>query len=250
MKPCPWIFVLTSIVASCFSKQNLPDERSRFDQQCHIRYRHSLLNQYDYYDPPRAQNPDAICQHQRCDGKHIANTARRLLATKRLVSGAFDFRRDCSGFVIAALAESGVPIQHILPKRNPGEGGVSMLYRMANDYGRVHHNKRPAVGDLVFFDNTHDRNRNGRLDDPLTHIGIVEAVDADGTVTFIHHVRRGIVRSKLNLYKPHWKRDSRGKKVFNHPLRMKHKVAKLTGELFHSFASISFRITLCLAPKR
>ena len=40
----------------------------------------------------------------------------------------------------------------------------------------------PKPGDVVFFDNTYDRNKNKRLDDSLTHIAIVVSVDTmDGS---------------------------------------------------------------------
>jgi hypothetical protein len=54
----------------------------------------------------------------------------------------------------------------------------------------------------VFFDNTYDRNNNKINDDILTHIGIVEKVDGNGTITFIHSsTKRGVINSLAN---PHY----------------------------------------------
>lgn len=230
MKPCLWILVFITILASCATK------RAPLQQRCHTWAKHSVLHRCDSFLPYRF---GSFCSTRACDGTRIAKTARNILTTQHASTQDDRFRRDCSGFVMAVLAKSGVQIRNILPKRYRGEGGVSLLYRLAFASGRLHQHKVPAIGDLVFFDNTHDRNRNGRLDDPLTHIGIVERVDPDGTVTFIHHVRRGILRYRLNLFKPTRRRDASNKKVLNHHLRMGDGKQRLTGELFHAFASIS-----------
>ena len=52
------------------------------------------------------------------------------------------------------------------------------------------------------FDNTWDRNGNGVRDDALTHIGIVETVDTDGTITLVHLGSKGVVRIQMNLQRP------------------------------------------------
>ena len=46
----------------------------------------------------------------------------------------------------------------------------------------------PRVGDLVFLDETYDRNGDGRINalDTLTHIGIVEEVKSGGTFIMLH----------------------------------------------------------------
>lgn len=64
--------------------------------------------------------------------------------------------------------------------------GVALLYAYMKR--RQHYSTRnPRIGDIIFFDNTYDHNSNKRLDDPLTHVGVVISVDPkDETVTFIH----------------------------------------------------------------
>jgi len=173
----------------------------------------------------------------------IARQARNMLTNgpARFKVGARTYRQDCSGFVMAVLAARGLDIDQLLDPKS--QGGVAALYRWADDHGSIHYRKVPAIGDLVFFDNTYDRNRDGRLNDPLTHIGIVERVDPDGTVSVIHHVRRGILRYKLNRFKPALRRDPASRKVLNHYLRIvppssKRRGRRLTGELFHAFATI------------
>jgi hypothetical protein len=169
----------------------------------------------------------------------VAKRARKMLKKPSFRIGGVDYRRDCSGFVLAVYAGEKIPIEKILGA-DRGRSSVADLFRLADQRGLVHHQKVPAIGDLVFFSNTYDRNRDGRPNDPLTHVGIVERVDPDGTVTLVHRVRRGVLRYKLNRFKPHERRDPKSGKVLNHYLKYGQKTAekKLTGELFHAFATI------------
>ncbi len=97
----------------------------------------------------------------------------------------------------------------------------------------------PRPGDLFFFEETYDRNRDGRRNDGLTHIGVVERVEPDGVVTFIHRGGKGIARARLFLPEPetHWRKETR--EVLNDYLRRPSRTlrAYLTGELFVGFAS-------------
>ncbi|MBW1870587.1 MAG: CHAP domain-containing protein, partial [Deltaproteobacteria bacterium] len=171
----------------------------------------------------------------------LSKKARDMIKKPKFNVAGRQYRRDCSGFVLAVMAQQGGASDVLLT--SDFKGGVAAIFFAAVKRGLVHKRKTPAIGDLVFFDNTYDRNRDGRLNDPLTHIGIVERVDADGTVTFIHHVKRGILRYKMNLFTPNLRRDSKTKKVLNHYIRVAPKSAagssrKLTGELFHAYATI------------
>ena len=170
----------------------------------------------------------------------VARRARVMLQAPRFRIGSTRYRRDCSGFVLAVFASEKIPVENILGI-DRRRSSVAELYRLAEKRGLVHRQKVPAIGDLVFFSNTYDRNRDGRPNDPLTHVGIVERVDPDGTVTFVHRVHRGVLRYKLNRFKPHLRRDPQTRKVLNHYLkfgRRNQSDKRLTGELFHAFATI------------
>ncbi len=134
--------------------------------------------------PPRAPAPTG--------GAAIAAGAARLLDQKPLVVNGEVYRYDCSGMVAAAYAAGGLALS----------GSSRSLYALAQERGVLHTELRPAPGDVVFFDNSYDRNRNGRRDDPLTHVGVVESVDAAGTVTVVHLGSKGVVRMKMNLERP------------------------------------------------
>jgi hypothetical protein len=100
-----------------------------------------------------------------------------------------------------------------------------------------------SPGDLVFFDNTWDYNGDGLVNDTLTHVGIVERQDPDGTVVFISRVAGAIQRYRMNLALPHVHRTAEGR-VLNDYIRRKDfddpaHAAYLTGQLFAAFGSQS-----------
>jgi NlpC/P60 family len=160
-------------------------------------------------------------------GARIARRAAQFVgvASVRAISPAHG--DDCTGFVDLIYASEGVSLA----------ASVSEMHRRAAAANALHWS-RPGRGDLVFFENTYDRNRNGALDDGPTHVGIVDSVRKDGVVTFVHRVRKGIVRSALDPSQPGLHRDRRGR-VHNDFLRRKslHAAAALTGQLWLAYAS-------------
>jgi cell wall-associated NlpC family hydrolase len=220
-------------------------------QRCQTGFRHQALNRCEQW-LPAGQSPLApasaaqlaplpACKPTGADCRlALSATARKRLSQPLFLVGGHRFSKDCAGFVMAVLADAGLDLTASLPARERGEGGVSLLYRMARQRGLLHRHKVPQLGDLVFFDNTWDRNSNGRADDLLTHVGIVERVDPDGTVTLVHHVRRGVLRYKMNLFRPDERRDPATGKVLNHHLRLgvASDELRLTGQLYHAFASL------------
>lgn len=133
---------------------------------------------------------------------------------------------DCTGLVWLVYGSAGVELA----------GDVESLYRLARVKGAVHHSK-PRPGDLAFFRETYDRNRDGLRNDGLTHVGVVESVERDGTVTFIHRGSAGVARAQMDPRRPHL-RSHEGEKV-NDFLRAASgkRRAYLAGELFADYAS-------------
>jgi hypothetical protein len=218
--------------------------RERLQQRCTRVFEHPVLNHCERWIPPETEAPRGPLPGCKTGGPGcrlaLARLAREQLKRPRFSVSGRSYRRDCSGFVMATLSLAGVDLRASLPKRAPGEGGVSLLYRMARERGLLHRNRVPDVGDLVFFDDTHDRDKDGRADDPLTHVGLVERVEPDGTITFIHRVRRGTLRYRMNLFRPDERRDPKTGKVLNHYLRLGASPdgRRLTGQLFHAFATV------------
>jgi hypothetical protein len=127
-------------------------------------------------------------------GRRVAASAAALVGKSRLHTGGTTYRYDCSGFVDAAHARAGVDL---------GSRNAAALYDLARKHGVYTKKKHKLrVGDTVFFDNTHDRNRNGRQDDRNTHVAIVERLDSDGTAHLVHLGSKGVTRMRMNLAHP------------------------------------------------
>jgi cell wall-associated NlpC family hydrolase len=167
----------------------------------------------------------------------VLATARALVGKPQVALNGRKYPADCTGLIEGVYAQAGVTFRGTL---KPGDNGVTALYRQARARGRVYTEGRPVPGDLVFFRETYDQNRDGRRNDGLTHVGIVDDVGADGTVTVIHRVRRGVVRYRMNLARPHLPRDPKTGQVLNDLLRHAgpHREPVLTGQLFAAFGSV------------
>jgi peptidoglycan DL-endopeptidase CwlO len=163
--------------------------------------------------------------------------ARRLLGHRSVSWTGQPFPDDCSGLVEGIYASVGVPLQGAAHR---GDNGVTGLYRYAQTRGRIFSSGAPAPGDLVFFRDTYDQNRDGVLDDGLTHVALVESVSADGTVAIIHRVRRGVMRYRMNLGHPEIHTDPHTGQVLNDYLRGSAGTNRpvLTAQLFFAFASV------------
>jgi surface antigen len=167
-------------------------------------------------------------------GEAIAETAASWVGRSSVSVGNQRYPDDCTGLVRAAYAKQGVDL--FSEGSQPGENGVSAIYRFASRRGRIHQGT-PAPGDIVFFRETYDRNRDGRENDGLTHVGIVERVEKDGTVEVIHRVARGVVRYRMNVAHAHDRTGPNGS-VINDYLREGSK-NRLAGELFAGYGSLS-----------
>lgn len=164
------------------------------------------------------------------------STARALLGRSQLVVAGRRFGDDCTGLVRAALEPLGLPL---MSRAQAGDNAVTAIWRFAAQHGRVFQGGQPVPGDLVFFRETYDLNRDGRRNDGLTHVGLVEAVEADGTVAVIHRVARGVVRYRMNLAHPGQHVDGAGRRL-NDWLRTEAPGARphLIGELFAGYATL------------
>ncbi len=156
--------------------------------------------------------------------------------------GAERFAPDCTGFVEAVYEAEGVPLRAMMRQAAPEErSGVAAAFRAMEAYGAVFgaRGEWPAPGDLVFFHDTYDRNRNGRADDRLTHVGVVEYV-VDGTVVFVHRGGKAVARGALDPRRPG--EASADGRVLNSTLRAKGAraagVPVLAGALFAGYGRI------------
>lgn len=167
----------------------------------------------------------------------VLATARSLVGGTQLVVKGRRYQSDCIGLVLAAYAPVGITFRGAAES---GDNGVTSLYRYAQTHGRVYTRGSPVPGDVVFFRETYDQNRDGRRNDGLTHVGLVDSVDEDGTVTVIHRVKRGVVRYRMNVARKDVARDAKTGRVINDVLRPPGPGRRqvLTGQLFVAYGSM------------
>jgi hypothetical protein len=172
----------------------------------------------------------------------VVRTATQLIGARSIDVNGNRIEYDCAGVTRAIFLKHGVDLFDAHPV-DPKSNGVRLIYNHIREHGTLHRGPAVRPGDLVFFDNTWDFNRDGKINDPLTHVGIVERQDSDGTVTFISRVSGAVERYHMNLGLPHVHRTTEGK-LLNDYLRRKDRfdpidTGYLTGELFASFGSRS-----------
>ena len=179
-----------------------------------------------------SQEQAGIRHRSNREARDVAQGATSWLGKSRMRHRGTTYRYDCSGFVNAAHALAGEDLAH----RNTA--GMVSYAKSLGVYERV---GSPGQGDTVFWDNTHDRNGNGRLDDTFTHVGVVETVDSDGTLHVIHLGSKGVVRIRMNLLRPNDYKNSEGK-ILNSFLRRRTNNDRrgtqyLSGQLYSGMAS-------------
>lgn len=161
---------------------------------------------------------------------------RTLVGLERVDVEGKPWPNDCSGVVRNVFDRVGVDL---LTVAKPEDNAVTAIYRFAQKYGRIYTSGRPVSGDLVFYRDTYDLNRDGRENDGLTHIGVVDKVDDDGTVHVIHRVHDGVRNYKMNLSYLNQSKSPEGRTV-NDWLRLAGRIGKaqLTSELFMAYATV------------
>jgi hypothetical protein len=165
----------------------------------------------------------------------IVRTAARLVGARTIDLNGRRIAYDCAGVTRAIYLEHGIDLYESAPSDDKANG-VRLIYAHVRQHGTLHQGPVVHPGDLVFFDNTWDLNGDGLLNDPLTHVGVVERVESDGTIVFISRVADAIERYRMNLALPHVHQTADGR-VLNDYIRRKRstdpkEIGHLTGELF------------------
>jgi len=150
----------------------------------------------------------------------VVVSSRSLLGQKpnaRVTVRGREFVLDCIGTVSASWWGAGYDIQRDFPKYQGN--GVLRLYKSLEDWKALHDLKEPRIGDIIFWENTYDRNEDGKLyNDGITHAGLVILVEDDGTVHYLHSsYSRGVVIAFLNLRPPTEAKSPEGK-IWNSPM--------------------------------
>lgn len=170
-------------------------------------------------EDPGPAEPEALAPE---DPARAALRARVVEAAGELVGKRF--RGDCSGFVLHAFRKAGVRVQ-----LGPGVSRSESLQRASLPV------ESPRPGDLAFFHDSYDRNRDRRLGDRFTHVALVERVEGT-TVFLLHRVSRRVERSRMDLSRP-------ADPDANDRLRVRRRgdprgTRYLTGELFAAFGAL------------
>ena len=170
----------------------------------------------------------------------IVQTAAKLVGATTIESNGRHIAYDCAGVTRAVFLKHGIDLYDAEPIA-PHANGVRIIHAHIRQQGRFHRGPDAHPGDLVFFNNTWDYNGDGKVNDSLTHVGIVERQEPDGTVVFISRVAHAVERYHMNLRQPHVHKTADGR-ILNDYLRRKHvrdsdNTPHLTGQLFAQFAS-------------
>jgi len=192
--------------------------------------------------PHRAVPGTSCCKSVDASSRRaaIVQTASNLVGATTIQTNGKRIAYDCAGVTRAIYLEHGIDLYDSgAPDRKAN--GVRLIHHYIQRHGKLHKGPVARPGDLVFFDNTWDYNGDGVVNDPLTHVGIVERQEPDGTVIFISRVAGAIERYRMNLALPHVHRTAEGR-VLNDYIRRKdlddpaHTVY-LAGQLFAAFGS-------------
>ncbi|OQW32228.1 MAG: hypothetical protein A4E19_19530 [Nitrospira sp. SG-bin1] len=171
----------------------------------------------------------------------IVESAAKLIGARTITSQGKRIAYDCAGVTRAIFLEHGIDVYRGA-FHDPKGNGVRLIHNYVRRHGTVHQGPNVGPGDLVFFDNTWDFNGDGKLNDPLTHVGVVERLEPDGTVIFISRVAHAVERYRMNLTQPHVHKTAQGR-VLNDYIRRKlstdpGRTARLTGELFSFYGNL------------
>jgi hypothetical protein len=166
------------------------------------------------------------------DGDDVAKAAGYYVGKRVLTCAGEQYRYDCSGLVNVIYRRAGLDI---------GKYNAAMMWQLAKEHDVLRTRGEPLPGDVVFFDNTYDRNKDGRLNDELTHVAVVESMADDGTATMVHKGSKGVVRITMNLRNPGERRGPEGED-WNAWLRVRKSgdskdTPYLSGELYVGHAS-------------
>jgi hypothetical protein len=186
--------------------------------------------------PPRATSDPGVVALR----AGLAKGARSILGSKQLLVRGKRFTMDCTGVVLAIYWYAGIDLARDFSKFSGN--GVSRIYKTLKKDNLLYSTTTPLVGDIIFWDNTYSEDGKDGEENPLSHVGMVLQVEADGTITYIHHhIRKGIITEYMNLRSPDVRTmiDNGQVRVINSPLRLAvagkpHPPNWLSGQLYRA----------------
>jgi len=167
----------------------------------------------------------------------LINYAKSLIGVKRLSEIDGRFKNDCSGYVNGVYAVMGRKIKYNFVRQ--GRPLSESLFLTLRDKNLSYVDMPPRPADAVFFKNTLENSY-----DKITHVGLVEEVQEDGTVVILHYGSGRVGRIKMNLRHPYDYKNDRGE-IINDYLRKgggRQSRDDLSGALYFMFGD-AFRYT-------
>ncbi len=147
-----------------------------------------------------------------------------------------------SGFIKMVFLKFKVNITKSMKTKDKNGKWLSMtklIFHFVKENGRLYKNKDYQIGDLIFFDNTYDKNKDGKFNDKLTSIGLITNIDKDKTISFLINISGKISLKYINLIKKENKIKIRDKeKIINSTLRFFKKDKIYSYQLFNKFGSV------------
>ena len=148
---------------------------------------------------------------------------------------------DCSGFV--SLVNKNINNVYFFETnllKFYGENGsksqaIYNFYKKRNLISQ----KSPKLGDLVFFNNTTSQTK-GKNKQTITHLGIIDRIEDDGTIRFMHNTRGKNKSGFINLFQKNSHKIG-GKEVNSYIVACKGGDATcLTSNRFAGFGKVNF----------
>ena len=167
----------------------------------------------------------------------VANNAPNTAQTKVAPDPAHAPHTLAMSYVSAIYRVNGVNLA-VAAEKGRSQASIAQLHAYAANKNLLYESEIAAIGDLAFFHNTYDRNRDGRWNDWHSLVGIVESVDDDSTITILTYFNNDIQRIHLNLKYPNVHKSRKGK-LLNSQLR-KDEGAQIgmSSKLFAGFANL------------
>lgn len=147
-------------------------------------------------NPPSSENSQ---KHIATDGTHTVASNAGTAGPKTSNTSPYALDYVCDVYKI-----NGIDL-----KKHLKNVTIAELYQYAFSQKLVYQAQRPAIGDLAFFHNTTDRNRDGRWNDWHTLVGIVENIDENDTISILIFKNK-IERIQLNLKYPEIQKNKKG----------------------------------------
>ena len=145
---------------------------------------------------------------------------------------------DCSGFITALNSKNKEIFFNSkeLPKYFTNGRKSQAIYNYYKNKNLIAH-QTPRIGDLIFFQNTLQSNKN-RINNEISHIGVIREIYSDGRIKFVHNSRGRNKEDYMNLNKKNVHKN--GKKIENSYIVRcgKNKTSCLTSNRFAGYGRV------------